>query len=206
VNNYFKHKRQFLAGLFVVASFVVVKPVFAENKVFGRVELSGATKVEKTSGVWIDGQYVGYMRELKGNKKIVLLPGEHQISVRQGGYDDFTTDVVVEPRRTLTVPVRMHRNPNAIIPVITAELKIDVQPDRSAVFVDDQFQGHAGELGGALHAMLLSPGMHRIKVLLPGYQTFESDVSMVAGQKSVVRTELVKGSITQADSLINERH
>ena len=71
---------------------------------------------------------------------------------------------------TLTVPVRMQKAPNAITPVITAELKISVQPDRSAVFVDDQFQGHAGELGGAFHSMLLSPGMHRIKVELPGYR------------------------------------
>ena len=52
--------------------------------------------------------------------------------------------------------------------------------------------------------MLLSPGMHRVKIELPGYQTFESDVSLVAGQKSVVKTDLVKGSINQADSLIKE--
>jgi len=52
--------------------------------------------------------------------------------------------------------------------------------------------------------MLLSPGMHRIKVELPGYKTFESDVSLVGGQKSVVKTELAKGSSEQADTLINE--
>ena len=33
--------------------------------------------VEKTSGVWIDGQYVGYAGELKDDKKVLLLPGEH---------------------------------------------------------------------------------------------------------------------------------
>jgi hypothetical protein len=46
--------------------------------------------------------------------------------------------------------------------------------------------------------------MHRVKIELPGYQTFESDVSLVAGQKSIVKTDLVKGSINQADSLIKE--
>jgi hypothetical protein len=45
--------------------------------------------MEETSGVWIDGQYVGYLRELKGSKKILLLPGEHEITIRQGGYVDF---------------------------------------------------------------------------------------------------------------------
>ena len=57
VNKYFKHKTRFLAGLFALACFLVVKPGFAQNKIFGEVQLSGATKVEKLSGVWIDGQY-----------------------------------------------------------------------------------------------------------------------------------------------------
>jgi hypothetical protein len=57
----------------------------AGNDVLGEIELLGATKVEKTSGVWIDNQYIGYLHELKGSKKILLLPGEHEITVRQGG-------------------------------------------------------------------------------------------------------------------------
>jgi hypothetical protein len=28
---------------------------------------------------------VGYLKELKGDKKVLLLPGEHVISVRQNG-------------------------------------------------------------------------------------------------------------------------
>jgi hypothetical protein len=61
----------------------------AGNDVLGEIELLAASKVEKTSGVWIDGQYLGYLKELKGSKKILLLPGEHEV-VRQGGYKDFT--------------------------------------------------------------------------------------------------------------------
>ena len=87
----------------------------------------------------------------------------------------------MEPKELLAVPVKMDKAPNETLPKVTAQLKIDVQPDRAAVFVDDRFLGHAGELGGAFHAMLLSPGAHRIKVELPGYQSFETDVSLVAG-------------------------
>ena len=38
----------------------------AQNQVMGELKLSGPTKIEKSSGVWIDGQYVGYLKELKG--------------------------------------------------------------------------------------------------------------------------------------------
>jgi hypothetical protein len=195
-------------GWFIVgslmASLFLAYPVLAQSQVLGEVEFKGATKVEKTSGVWVDSQYVGYLKELKGSKKIMLLPGEHEISVRQAGYNDFTKKVIVEPRLILTVSVRMEKATGVVWPTESAELKVDVHPDRAAVFVDDKFLGHAGELGGAFHSMLLSPGKHRIKVALPGYQTFETDVRLVTGQKSVVKTDLVEGSISQADSLIKE--
>jgi hypothetical protein len=195
-------------GWFIVVSIMaylfIACPLFSQNQVLGEVEFKGATKVEKTSGVWVDSQYVGFLKELKGSKKIMLLPGEHEISVRQAGYNDFMKKVIVEPGSTLTVSVRMEKTTGVVWPTESAELKVDVHPDRAAVFVDDKFLGHAGELGGAFHSMLLSPGKHRIKVALPGYQTFETDVSLATGQESVVKTDLVAASISQADSLIKK--
>jgi PEGA domain len=168
------------------------------NKVMGEVRFEGATKVERDSGVWIDGGYVGFLKELKGDKKVLLLPGEHQLAVRQSGYDDFVRKVVVEPGQVQTVQVVMHMSPGAHAPAVTATLKLTVQPGRAAVFLDDQYIGHASELGGAVHSLSISPGKHRIKVELPGYRTFETEVNLLVGQKSEVKTELVKGSIEQA--------
>jgi len=97
-----------------------------------------------------------------------------------------------------TVRVVMHMSPGVRTPDVTATLKVTVQPGRAAVFLDDQYIGHASELGGAVHSLLVSPGKHRIKVELPGYRTFETEVDLLQGQKSEVKTELVKGSIEQA--------
>ena len=74
-------------------TFAGILPV--GNDVFGEIGLVGATKVERTSGVWIDRQYVGYLQKLKGSKKVLLLPGEHEIIVRQGGHLDFVQKVSV---------------------------------------------------------------------------------------------------------------
>jgi len=167
------------------------------SKVMGEVRFEGATKVEKDSGVWVDGNYVGFLKELHGDKKVMLLPGEHEISVRQSGYDDFVRKIVVEPGQVQTLGVTMHLSPRVQIPDVTAELKLNVTPGRAAVFVDDNYVGHASEFGGP-HSMLISPGKHRIKVGLPGYRTFETEINLLAGQKSEVKTELVKGSIQQA--------
>jgi len=201
-----EHRWIGVLGLLVAYLIVnpMVAPLLAQNAIMGQLEFQGASKVERASGVWIDGQYVGYLGELKGSKKILLLPGDHDLAVRQAGYMDFTEKLTVEPKELLPVPVKMQKASDQTYPKVTAQLKMDIQPDRAAVFVDDRFLGHAGELGGAFHSMLLSPGTHRIKVELPGYQSFETDVTLVAGQKSVVKTNLAKGSIHQADALIDE--
>jgi len=185
-------------------SFLVVARSFAQNQVLGEVQLIGATKAERTSGVWIDGQYVGYLNELKDEKKILLLPGEHEIAVRQSGYTDFTQKVLVEPAKKIILNVRMGRDSRVQFPTVTSAIKLEITPDRAAVFLDDAFVGHVHEFGGVGRTMLVSPGKHRIKIALPGYQTFETEVNLLPKQKTKIRTELVKGSIAQADPLIKK--
>jgi len=50
-------KGRALTCLLVLLSSGMFSPsLHAQNKVLGEVELVGASKVENTSGVWIDGQ------------------------------------------------------------------------------------------------------------------------------------------------------
>jgi len=82
--------------------------------------------------------------------------------------------------------------PGERTPDITATLKLTVRPKRAAVFLDNRYIGHASEMGGSFHTLLVSPGKHHIRIALPGYRTFETDVNLLAGQKSEVKTELMK--------------
>jgi PEGA domain-containing protein len=168
-----------------------------ENQVLGEVELVGKTGVERTSGVWVDGQYLGYLKELKGKKKILLLPGEHEIVVRQGGYKDFTQKVVLQPAEKQVVDVTMEKDPSLQTPLVTAEIKLSVEPDRAAVFVDGLFIGHVAEFNGVGKALLVAPGKRKITISLPGYQTFETEVDLVANQKFKIQTALLKAGSSQ---------
>jgi len=174
-----------------------------DNKVMGRVDLVGKTKVDKTSGVWVDGQYLGYVSELTGDKKILLLPGSHEIVVRQVGYIPLTNVITVEPGKTQTVNVSMEKDPKAIFPSgPTAEVKLDVTPDRAAVFVDGGYAGTTHEFGGVGKAMVIAPGKHHVKIALAGFQEFNTDVTLKAGQKITIKTDLVAGSIKDAGPAI----
>jgi hypothetical protein len=169
-----------------------VVPLHAKNDVLGEVELIGATKVEKTSGVWVDGQYLGYLNELKGSKKILLLPGRHEIVVRQAGYQDFAQQVVTEPGTKQVIQVTMQKDPRVQLPTVTAAVKLSVSPNRAAVFVDGAFVGHVDEFDGPGQAMLIAPGKHKITISLPGYQNFETEVTLVPDQQFQLKTDLQK--------------
>ena len=176
----------------------------AQSQVLGEVKLVGKTKADKTSGVWVDGQYLGYVDELKAEKKLLLMPGEHEITIRQAGYADFTKKVVVEPHKKTEVQVVMLKDPRTRLPTVTSLIKLKVTPDRAAVFVDDAFAGTVTEFSGVGHGMLVSPGKHRIKIALAGYQAFETEVNLLAHQKMTIKTDLLQGSITQAGASIKQ--
>jgi hypothetical protein len=172
------------------------------NQIMGEVGFEASTKAEKTAGVWVDGQYVGFVKELKGNKKILLLPGEHEISVRQTGYFEFTQKIVAEPAKKTILTIKLEKNPQAQFSAVTGEIKLEVTPDRAAVFVDGHFAGTINQFRGAGRAMLIAPGSHHIKIGLVGYQPFETDVTLIANQKITIKTDLAPGSIQQADPAV----
>ncbi len=199
-----KVMKLFSKTVFFLGSSLLIFPTAmpAQNQVLGEVKLVGKTKVDKTSGVWIDGQYVGYVKELRDDNKVYLLPGEHEIAVRQSGYSDFTQKVVIEPHKKVVVQVVMLRAPGALLPKVTSQIKLYVSPDRAAVFVDDAFVGNVSEFSGVGHGMLVSAGKHRVKIALPGYQAFETEVSLLAHQKITIKTDLVPTSVSQAGASI----
>jgi len=198
-------KRQVPSLGFVVLCLMFAFPsagLRAQNPNMGTLELKAAAKNDKTVGVWIDGVYVGYVDELKEDKAVTLLPGPHELVARKSGYEDFTRTVVIQPRKTGKVTVALAKMPGAHVPARTVTLKLTVNPNRAAVFLDGHYVGHAAEFGGLGRAMEVSPGRHRIRVELPGYQPFETEVNLVLGQKAQVSTDLVKGSVEQSGSKV----
>jgi hypothetical protein len=176
----------------------------AENRVLAEVRFVAHNRAEKTAGVWVDGQYVGYVKELNGDKKMLLLPGKHEIVVRQPWYKDYVEQAVLEPGELHTVNVTLAKDMRAVPKGATGELKISATPDRAAVFVDEQFAGHVNEFNGIGKAMLLTPGQHRVRIALPGYLPFDTVVDLRPHQKLKIETALSRGSITEAGALVSQ--
>jgi hypothetical protein len=177
----------------------------ADNKVLGEVEFHAENKAAESSGVWVDDQYVGYVNELKGNKRVLLLPGEHQISIRQSGYIDFNEKITVAAGRKSVVPVTMEKDSRAKSSAVKSQIKLKVKPDRAAVFLDGAFAGTVREFNGWGQAMLVNPGKHHVKISSTGYVPFETDVNLLPYQKITIETNLARSPTVQTDQSIEKK-
>src|SRR5215475_6070681 len=191
----------FLSAIFLAGSCLL----HGENRVLAEVRFLTHNRAEKTAGVWIDGQYVGYAQELAGDKKMLLLPGKHEIIVRQPWYRDYVEQAVLEPGELYVINLSLVKDDRGPSPDATGELKISATPTRAAVFVDEQFAGHVNEFDGIGKALLLTPGQHRVRIALPGYLPFQTVVDLQPYQKLKIETELVKGSIAEAGALVSQK-
>jgi PEGA domain len=181
---------------------LLISVAYAQERVQSGLRFAAHSKDEKTAGVWVDGQYVGFVQELAGDKKLTLLPGKHEIVIRQAWYNEFAKELILEPGQTYEVKVELVKSAELPTKDATGELKIAATPSRAAVFVDGQYAGHVDEFDGVGKAMLLTPGQHRLRIALPGYLPFDTMVDLRPQQKLKIQTDLVKGSITNAGTQV----
>lgn len=194
------HKGFLWAG---ILSVFTAAAAFAANPHLSEVEIEAAGKVERNAGVWLDDQYVGLVKDLKGKGKLVMLPGEHRLLFKLVGYEDVASTIVINPGEQKEYRVSMNEAAGTTYPdpEQTARVRISVEPDDAAVFVDGAFVGHVARFSGR-RGMRLESGTHRITIALPGYQPFETQLTLRAGQDYEVKTTLPEGTLEdQADEL-----
>lgn len=192
---------------FQLLAFIWAASALAGNPILGEIELEAASKLEQNAGVWFDGQYVGYVKDLRGKNKLVALPGEHALLVKLVGYEDVARTIVVDPGGQKQYRVSMRETENLTYPAKeeTARVRLSVEPDEAAVFVNGTFAGHVDRFNGRA-GMRLATGTYQFTIALPGYRSFDTELSVRAGQDYELRTELAEGGyIDQAVELTADR-
>lgn len=172
--------------------------VMAANPMLAEVEIKPASRAERDAGVWVDGQYIGHVRQLRGKSRLTLLPGTHELVFKLVGYEDVRRTIMLEPGERYEYRLAMSTRTELSFPSAdeTAQIVLSVAPKEAAVFVDDRYVGHVDRFGKGLR---LKAGTYRVKIALPGYQPFESEMTLRAGQRYEIKTRLAKGSIAEQD-------
>src|SRR5713101_1241283 len=95
--------RRILPTIFAIIA--LVGPAHSEDRVQSELRFKGHNKAEKTAGVWVDGKHVAFVKQLAGDKTIMLLPGKHDVVVPQACYNDYTEQVILEPGQSTMLTV-----------------------------------------------------------------------------------------------------
>jgi hypothetical protein len=160
----------------------------------GELQIITSHETEKDSGVWVDGEYIGYLRDFWGNKKIMLDPGEHQISIRKFGYKDFSQQVHIDAGKIQFLPIMMEIDVSSQYPTQdTATLRINVNPPDAAVLIDGAYVGYASQISGLFNSLTVTAGKRKVRIEMQGYQPYETEIELPAGRISEVRAALLKG-------------
>src|SRR4051812_34773034 len=160
----------------------------------GELKILTSNETEKDSGVWLDGEYIGYLRDFWGNKKILLAPGEHQVTVRKFGYQDFTQKVNAQGGKDFLIVTMLQIDTATQYPVQnTADIRVNVSPSEAAVLVDGAYVGYAGQFMGLSKSLTLTAGQRKIRIEMKGYRPFETTLNVIAGRSSELKAALSKG-------------
>jgi hypothetical protein len=191
--------RRLILSTLLALLFLSVAAIHAQqDQATGEVRFTAASKEELDAGLWIDGKYQGYVKEYKGKKELLLPAGDHEISIRQDGYQDITKTVTIAAGQVQMVNVSLVPNPKAIYPgADRAELRLDIRPKNAAVFVDNLYVGHGSDFGGRFHSLLVSPAKHQLKVTMRGYRTYEMEINPAASEKTEMKIVLEAGADPQ---------
>ncbi len=104
-----------------------------------------------------------------------VLPGNHDLTLSLGGYDDWNQVVSVGSGQTAAV--------NAVLvvtggnPASTGSLAVTSDPQGAEIYIDDGFKGVSPvTISG------LSPGVHILSIRLQGYTNTSENITITAGQ------------------------
>ena len=111
----------------------------------------------------------------------------------RGAYppDDYADDAAPAPysyddRSREPAPPRGGRAPAIAQLGESGQLRLEVRPEDTSVYVDDQFRGTAADA----RLLTLSPGRHAIELVRPGYGIERREVDVVKGERSDLLVEL----------------
>jgi len=146
------------------------------------------------AGIFVDGKYVGPAVRFSVPEKYAVDPGEHEITVKDPRYEDYTTKVTVQPKKTTKISFKLKKLEEPKPPFGrfrfgggVPESFISVAAgDTSAVYINGKFFGYVDEFNNAGGGVLLPPGTYKVQVSSPIYGEINQDVTIEANKVTVI--------------------
>jgi hypothetical protein len=149
------------------------------------------------AGLFVDGKYVGPAGRFTVPEKYQVAPGDHEVTLRDPRYEDFTTKVTVRPRKTTKISYKLKHVEPAKPPFGRLRFGGDGEEsflsvtagDTGAVYINDKYYGFIDELNNAGGGLLLNPGTYNVHVVSDKFGDFTKSVTIEANKVTVIPLE-----------------
>src|SRR5512138_3471497 len=123
------------------------------------------------AGLFVDGNYIGPAGRFTVPEKYQIRPGEHEVTLRDPRYEEYSTKVTVQPGKTAKISYRLKKLTPPQGPFGRVRFGGDgaesltsiVEGDTGPVYINDRFYGFVDELNNAGGGLLLPPGTYMIR-------------------------------------------
>lgn len=124
--------------------------------------------------VYVDGNFVG----TTPLDDVRIGPGQHEARFTLSGYETS--------RVTFSVTAGESTRINATLQQTTGSIRVQANVGGAQVFLDGRAVGTIQSGSGQLTLDTLSPGVHQLTVVAPGYTTYVTDVNVRPGERAAV--------------------
>lgn len=179
------------AGFADSEDWIIVQPnqvTILDKKLESATKESGGALVITAdlpgASVYLNNQFMGTTQTGRPLELTGLTPGTYEVYISIRNYEDYKTTVQVGPGDV--IPVSAHLNPSPM-PCDMGKLMISTEPSGAEIFVDGVFVG-------VTPATIddVSSGPHQYRLVLEGYNEYESEFELIPGQSLQINTNLVK--------------
>jgi hypothetical protein len=119
-----------------------------------------------STGVFIDGKYVGPAANFGFARKYAVPQGEHEVMLVDPRYEQYSANFTITSGKTTTITQDLKPAPLAKPPF--GMLRTQGGNDKfAAVYVNDRYMGHIDEFNNFAQRLLLNPGDYTVKIVSP---------------------------------------
>lgn len=148
------------------------------------------------AGVFIDGKYIGPASRFTVPEKYEVNPGDHEVTLKDPRYEDFTTRVSVTAKKKTTVKYSLKALPVPQGPFGTMRFGGDgassfmsvTSGHVGAIYLNDKFYGYIDELNNKGSGLLLPVGTYKLRVDSEDYP-INRDVTIEADKMTIIPLE-----------------
>ena len=186
-NVYIVNVRRTLSCL--IAVFAIILTLFAAPVLAAEQSAMGYLKTAVDpgrAGVFVNGNYLGPAANFRVDRTYALPAGEHQVTLAEPRFENYTTTVQIRPGETTTLTYHLKEVTTANPPF--GILKTIGEDKFAAVFVNGAYMGHVDEFNNFAQGLLLNPGEYIVKIVSPGGDKIrEEKIQIRTNQVTVVK-------------------